>query len=456
MTEADFLRFILAHPDDEVTRSAYADWLLERGDPAGAARGEFIQVQLQLARRAAYAGGPFEWADVDHSPGLKAREAALLAAHRRTWSAPLAGLVDAHAYSHGFVEHVTLDAGQFLQHGERLFALAPVRRVRLTGPFTPRVAASPLLGRLSGLDLSRSYLSDAGLRTLLRSPHLGGLRWLDLSRCYLSDGGLRALAESPWLAGLTDLNLGHNQVGLPGVQALFASPHWGKVRTLVLSGNPRLDAGAQRVLAQSLQGGPDPALLRSMLLLVSRQEREYTNAGVRDLARRAAGDPASAAAVLGEALGDGRRTVRSAAAQMLSHLGAAGAAGLPRLVQRLSEPEARTRDQVAPALARLLPELPAGMQQWLCLLANPLLSPRANLRAVLGRPDLPAGVREGFAAVCARRAVWWEKVAGKGAGPADDCRREAAWLLARLTELLQAALPPEPAAPPARQARKRV
>jgi uncharacterized protein (TIGR02996 family) len=39
-----FLRAILEHPDDPVTRLAYADWLEERGDP----RGELPRIELRL------------------------------------------------------------------------------------------------------------------------------------------------------------------------------------------------------------------------------------------------------------------------------------------------------------------------------------------------------------------------------------------------------------------------
>jgi hypothetical protein len=158
------------------------------------------------------------------------------------------------------------------------------------------------------------------------------------------------------------------------------------------------------------------------------------------------------------------------------------------MVQRLFEQNPLTRDQVAPALARLLPELSLPMQHWLCQLANPLLPPQANLRTVLDNPRLPAAVREVFAAVCARRAAWWTHIGNKASGPApvpepgsfstdlpaikaaveDLLKRatkhairnrggeargrlaaaappkEAAWLLARLTELLQQESLPEP------------
>src|SRR5262245_28322493 len=111
MQEQTFLDSILANPDDEVTRLAYADWLLESGDPDRAARGEFIQVQVQLARRAEGLGNPAEWLDAGRIPELKAREAALLAAHGKAWAGAVAALVDKYEFRRGFVEHVTIDTG---------------------------------------------------------------------------------------------------------------------------------------------------------------------------------------------------------------------------------------------------------------------------------------------------------------------------------------------------------
>ncbi len=43
--DSGFLRALQADPDDDVTRSAYADWLEEQGDP----RGEFLRAELDLA-----------------------------------------------------------------------------------------------------------------------------------------------------------------------------------------------------------------------------------------------------------------------------------------------------------------------------------------------------------------------------------------------------------------------
>jgi uncharacterized protein (TIGR02996 family) len=499
MTEADFLEHILRHPDDEVARLAYADWLLEQGEPAGVARAEFIHVQVQLARRTEGGGSPADWADAGRVPALKAREQALLAGHGAGWARGLNGLVDHYQFHKGFIEHVTMDANRFAGHAERLFEHHPVRRVRLVGGINARVAGCPWLGRLDGLDLSRSQMGDHGLRVLLGSPHLGRLTWLDLSHCYLTDQGAEQLARSPLLARLTYLNLGSNLLSTAAVQRLLESPHWGgTVGQLVLDGNYYIDARVRQFLGKLLQGSSDPALLRSILQTESRQEREYTNARVRDLAQQAGRDPARAAGVLARGLDDGRRKVRSAAAQMLAQLGAAGGAGVPKLVQRLFEKDRLVRDHVAPALARLLPELHPDLQRWLCVLANPLTSPATNLRDALASPQLPPAVLEPFAAVCARRLLWWKHVAQKGQGPApvpepgsyradlravkqavtelqeragrhasrhagasrrdqeasEGSAKEAAWLLARLTELLLG-LYPAPPAPPAAAGKRR-
>ncbi|MFO0841862.1 MAG: TIGR02996 domain-containing protein [Gemmataceae bacterium] len=481
MTDADFLRAVLDQPDDDVCRLAYADWLLERGDEGGAARGEFIQVQVQLARRSE--GHPGAWIDSARLPELKAREDELLRAHRTDWAQPIANLVEKYEFRRGFVEVVQLHVETFVPHAQKLFTQAPVRRVRVHGGLHKQFADCPYLERLSGLDFSRTGIGDHGLRVLLASRRLKYITWLDLSHCYVTDRSLAELAASPLLGRLTHLNLSHNYIGQAGVQALFDSPHWGNLRHLTLAGNHALDARTSTFLAQRLQGSHDPALLRTILRTQSREEREYTNAEVRALAQRAGRDPDLAPAILTDALDAGNRKTRASAARMLVQLGAAGGPGLPKLVQRLYDPS--VREQVAPALARLLPALHPQMQRWLCLLANPLTSPQANLRDALNNGELPRSVLAEFAAVCARRRFWRDHIANKLPGPAPTpaygiwakdqegvwlaasellhkagrhagrhaedrnknqavaagSKKEAAWLLARLTELLQEASP---------------
>src|SRR5262249_21010707 len=132
MNEQAFLAQILDNPDDDITRLAYADWLMEQGDPASAARGEFIQVQIQLYRRTEGLGNPTDWIDAARVPQLKAREQELLGTHLITWASPVAGLVDAYQFRRGFIEQITCESGKFLRNAEALFRAAPVQRARLT------------------------------------------------------------------------------------------------------------------------------------------------------------------------------------------------------------------------------------------------------------------------------------------------------------------------------------
>ena len=78
MTDGDALfAAVLAEPDEDTPRLAYADWLDENGDPA---RAEFIRVQVALANTS------------EDDPGrdaLAERERQLLSAHRATWAEAL-------------------------------------------------------------------------------------------------------------------------------------------------------------------------------------------------------------------------------------------------------------------------------------------------------------------------------------------------------------------------------
>ena len=67
------LAAILDAPDDDAPRLVFADWLDEHGEPDRAA---FIRVQIERARLPE---------DDPRAEALKAREDALLRAHREVW-----------------------------------------------------------------------------------------------------------------------------------------------------------------------------------------------------------------------------------------------------------------------------------------------------------------------------------------------------------------------------------
>src|SRR5688572_15526602 len=102
-----FLREIADHPDDLVTRRAFADWLSEQPDAALRDRGEFIAAQLEL--HAGTARGP-------RAHALSRRERELLARYQWEWTRPVRECLGATlcSFRNGMVESVATQVGQFL------------------------------------------------------------------------------------------------------------------------------------------------------------------------------------------------------------------------------------------------------------------------------------------------------------------------------------------------------
>src|SRR4051812_25999781 len=122
--ERDFLDAIADAPDDDDLRLIFADWLDERDD----ARGEYIRVQLDLARLPE---------DDPSRPGLERREKELLAKHLPRWLGPLWGPgireVLNPRFRRGLLEHLDLEATIFLAAAADLFRLGPITSLRLHG-----------------------------------------------------------------------------------------------------------------------------------------------------------------------------------------------------------------------------------------------------------------------------------------------------------------------------------
>lgn len=238
-----FLEDITAHPGDDAPRLVFADWLEENGQSA---RAEFIRLQVgaaSLAARVRHAGDEEE-ALVEE---WTARADSLLEQRGRDWDAHLRRLVVGYRYQRGFIEHVTLTATQFLTEGPTVARLAPIRQMRLEhgGKRIDDIAASPLLGGLTGLELAYWRMEEVGVATLLASPRLAGLTALSLRCNNIGDQGIGVVAGSPYLAGLTRLDLGHNDIYADGARALAASPHLRQLRQLDLHFNELRRHGMQ-------------------------------------------------------------------------------------------------------------------------------------------------------------------------------------------------------------------
>jgi uncharacterized protein (TIGR02996 family) len=240
MREEDaFVHTIIKAPDDDGTRLVFADWLEERGEPE---RAELIRVECQLERLLAnspnryalecrarqllrFSDGVFLFAR-HLSATLEARDRELLSAHGTQWARPVRALVDHFGFRRGFVEEVGIRGPAFLDAGEELFRLAPVRHVNFSDVppvFVPTLAACPHLGRLRSLRLARNRIGPRGARSLAESPHIAGLTTLDLAHCRIGDAGLQALLVSPYLTRLAALYLRNNDLGPASVPLLLSS-----------------------------------------------------------------------------------------------------------------------------------------------------------------------------------------------------------------------------------------
>jgi uncharacterized protein (TIGR02996 family) len=202
--EAAAFAAVIARPDDDAARLAYADAIVHHD----AERAELIGVQVEQARARR------EHFLHDRESELYRREQALLNRCASAWGAPLADIVIACKFRRGFAEEVTMDTAAFLARSEELFARAPILHLTLrdAAGHVAALFASHALGRLRSLSLYQCRIGDAGARHLADSPHLERLRWLDLSFNDIGMPGLEAIAASPRLPSLGYLGFRNNAV----------------------------------------------------------------------------------------------------------------------------------------------------------------------------------------------------------------------------------------------------
>jgi uncharacterized protein (TIGR02996 family) len=259
----DFIHQILASPEEDRPRLAYADWLEQQSDRDRAA---FIRLQIEAVRLA-----PPD----PRRERLAAQAAALLEAHKPEWEAlpPEIRYARVGFFERGFPAWARCMMTDFVvevaPHLADLWRVAPITRLEFydlnavasgsdidfTESWIPvknyeALANLPQLVHLRSLSVAECAIKDRHLKALLASPHLINLRELHLSGNRLGAAGARVVAEWPRAAGLTHLDLSESGVGDRGAQALAQSPYLSNLKTLLLQVS-RIRAEGARALAHS-------------------------------------------------------------------------------------------------------------------------------------------------------------------------------------------------------------
>ena len=197
------LRAVIANPDDDQPRLAYARYMDDDQDP----RGEFIRVEIELNRLNGNQEEPelLPLAEKSHS---------MIEQYGKALAGPIGSLVDNYSFERGFVELVELRAQRFLELASQLFSLAPIRHLDLreVRPVTRELLSSPYLSGIRSLSLENNQLTDRDVEDLAQSPHLTQLRWLSLADNLVGIAGAEALADSRNLPNLRYVHFAGNPV----------------------------------------------------------------------------------------------------------------------------------------------------------------------------------------------------------------------------------------------------
>jgi uncharacterized protein (TIGR02996 family) len=297
------LAAIVAEPGDDLPRLAFADWLQENGE---AERGEFIRLQIQLARET---GSPPRTstekycydqrrADLcihgreDLLPLLdRCRE--LWAQFADGWLAELPAPVKEAVFSRGFPFRIEMSRTAFVEHGAELLEVLPVERLHLKDfhdkpaqsprpnteglaeeaqrqafhqwfdenrnadntadrmPGILALAACPHLARVRRLDVSLNRLNADNVAALLASVNLGELTELSFGSDAIGPHGAQAIAGCSKLSKLQSLGLWFSAIGPTGAAAIARSPHLRELRELQLYANQLGDVGVRTLAAAS-------------------------------------------------------------------------------------------------------------------------------------------------------------------------------------------------------------
>ena len=190
MTNHELLDAIAANPESDELRVQYA----ERCRTSDPERAQLIELQMERTRRRR--GG-------DSTIRPSKEEAALLKQRGPEWAHTLAKYVARYEFDRGMVEEIAIDPHMFLEYGEWLYKLAPIRHVWFgrqaePGPFPlTDILSSPLLAHLDTIVLQSKRFDDRAAEAIAQCPYLDRCLILDLTGNPLTLRGFAAFAASP-------------------------------------------------------------------------------------------------------------------------------------------------------------------------------------------------------------------------------------------------------------------
>ncbi len=289
---AEALSAVLEAVEDDVARLAYADLLVQRGDP----RGSFIRAHCALSG-----------ADITHSERLALRKTCddLLKKHEASWFENAGLPKDTEvAWSRGFIDRVTLGGEHFAGDvGKQLFAIEPIRAATLkinSERVAKLVGKSTHFAKLKELSL-RGAFGDDSVEALftyattenLRVLNVGGskmssngflyvtselqtLERLSVTGCSLQGDFAQAFTDQWKLSSLNTLYATRtgmddedllsivNHYALSGLTTLtIADNEYGERAILALLNSPSI--AALRMLELDLGDSPSPIILEALL-----------------------------------------------------------------------------------------------------------------------------------------------------------------------------------------------
>ncbi|VTR91736.1 Repeat-companion domain protein OS=Isosphaera pallida (strain ATCC 43644 / DSM 9630 / IS1B) GN=Isop_0507 PE=4 SV=1: LRR_6: LRR_6 [Gemmata massiliana] len=252
MNDGDALHAaILARPEEDTPRLAYADWLDENAtSDAAHAHATFIRLHIEWDRRPT---------DAPPNESLKHRLIAAWQASNLLAKSLIGDLP--HVYHRGFLAGVQFGDDRVRERVEAAFSVAPIRMADfyLTGESDAEwLAGSPLLTRLAGLSCEGA---TGIVGRVVASPYLANLDLVHLEVPYPDEpAAARFVASGGHLRNLTVLDFDGSQIENDGLMALASAGHLGTVRKLTVRSDNRTshflgESGIRALInSQSLTG----------------------------------------------------------------------------------------------------------------------------------------------------------------------------------------------------------